>query len=101
MVSILGRSLLRDPVPVRLSSWKAGLTGALLIIPLTETGSTDGTVMGSGRLENVAENGDTLGPVGNLEFENVVCSTGSLGGKIELSGPVLPNPVGSFLTEEG
>jgi len=104
-VSNLGLTLLLPAVPVLsvLSDWNRELAGVLLIIPLTETGSTERAVTGSSLLDTGIEwNGDTLGPVGNLELGKVVCSTDSLGGNILLSGPLLPKPdSGCRRTEEG
>ena len=71
--SVLGRCLLRPAVPV-VSGWNPGLDGVLLMIPLMDTGSTEGAVMGP----DWKEPGGALGPVGRRELEKVVCSTSSL-----------------------
>lgn len=60
-------------------------------MPEMETGSTEGAVKGSGR----------RGPVGRRELGKVDCSTGSLGGKMEPSGPEPPNPEGSGCRASG
>jgi len=54
------------------------IPGILLIIPETETGSTDGTVATSGLRENVG------GTLTVCELGNVACSTCNLGGKMAL-----------------
>lgn len=86
----LTRRLLAVPV---VSEDGADWLGTRLMIPWIETGSTDGTVIDSGRPEKPPEKEGTRGPVGSRELGKVVCSTGSLGGKIDPSGPVPPKPV--------
>ena len=47
------------------------------MMPWMDTGSTDGTVIDSGRPEKLEKEG-TRGPVGSRELGKVVCSTGNL-----------------------
>lgn len=70
------------------------------MMPWMDTGSTDGTVIDSGRPEKLEKEG-TRGPVGSRELGKVVCSTGNLGGKIDPSGPVPPKPGVSGLLAVG
>ena len=50
------------------------------MMPWMDTGSTDGTVIDSGRPEKLEKEG-TRGPVGSRELGKVVCSTGNLSHK--------------------
>jgi len=92
--STLGLTRRLPAVPVVSEGGADWLTGTLLIIPWMDTGSTEGTVIDSGRPEKPPEKEGTLGPVGSRELGKVVCSTGNLGGKIDPSGPVPPKPDG-------
>lgn len=78
-LSNLGLSLFLPlkAVPV-ISLSEDWIPGILLIIPDTETGSTDGTVATSGLRENVG------GTLTVCELGNVACSTCNLGGKMAL-----------------
>ena len=93
--STLGLTRRLPAVPVVSEGGADWLTGTLLIIPWMDTGSTEGTVIDSGRPEKPPEKEElriqivltgkckpekegTLGPVGSRELGKVVCSTGNL-----------------------
>ena len=91
--STLGLTRRLPAVPVVSEGGADWLTGDRLMIPWMDTGSTEGTVIDSGRpekppekeevikevgLKSKPEKEGTLGPVGRRELGKVVCSTGNL-----------------------